>query len=1398
MGNTLIKDNITGNIISLSNGFVPLGMKERGGILYIASYNPQTKEGELGTVPSPIIHYTYNNEAISDEQLNISISDIDGSNNENISISNRLNKQPLYILSDHVFHTGDKFIVILNLDKTSDETIRTFEDLSIQNSAAKTLEAHYPQISQVLKDEYTNKFYSKRGWFKIKLFAVNSAGESFELDNITNIRQEYYILNNNQLQKSPYWFIDSSDLSEEKQININKTRTQNLFNTYPNIQSGRLAIQFEEELPDKLDYLGNENFGKNLPQIYYTTDSNNDTTYYGIVHGFTYSNGGCPVMPDKIEITSANHKLYLPLYDDANQISVNEVGINKITLHTIVGERFNGPDEADLWLDGQGINVTYNEFPKTKENISSSEEHPTCPKSARVNGSDSIKAFVQKISADYTFLISKRRHSRDTYNKYLSYSNYDDNETDGLFFIKLDQDSLNIPVQLHVKLYTKDFKQETKETAKYVLYDEYDLPEFIPLVEMGFSGLTPPENPAQQYLDIIGDSIFSESNLPNKKFDLQLFNDVPSGYNQCFVIKGDNNDDKQCEYNQDNGNYIYGKYSEKDGTSVHNAKQLKTYIYPITMTTESIEANSSVTLDRDNVRFLWYSDKENIGDSYLVNKGKLTFDGGDVLPTVKSSRPPRLSVNNTAINKFLPIKWNKDDISETYKQARQLKIKAKNAKTTTNNINLTADGLKQYCIFNTNLTCLSVQLNTKGIDSAFYTGWYNGTDNRVVDLDPAWARGEEIFFKRELSLSNNSGDITATGTPTWNTYDTFPITIKSTRYDDTLFEHGCDFYPTVWNGIVVPGQHFRGYALGIMLSTITYMPFSTTTYTPFLGFLIASTPGFIKADGQDTTLFKLPLINYKHPLSYLYSKQPSVSFSNLFYNPKTTTDDLHSASTLNLLYNSTESYTDKYGWNFASDDVIYIKGRQYPTNYNGYTASFKMNASGDSNEIEISKIYPEYDDSDIEVNKNSLFTTYDNKQVLGIYNGSVDISIPVDYSNFTIETVGKITPKDGLHVTQDVSHATIERKTAFVSDTVISDPGTHSGYYQPVWAARIMESIEAQNILTSVQSNLFVNLEQSDLEYKNLSDFKLYHLLKTDGIWSNGSCVVNVPNVNSYNLLIIPDNYTNSLIPAKELKYPSGQQYKNSFCIDEKLLQITANKQITLTVDDNILQEGLYAFNFNYNYLNNYQNSAIDITINAGEQTIYKRIPFGQHVAVLYVKTPITITSIDIDIIKSQDINYEVRSLTLSDKTESDILYMKNFGLFSVNIDGSDAASIKLQEYKNILNEYKDNITWVEDNEILSNIVFPITFCFKELKDDKTKLGCLNTTYSGFQALPDYPNERIGGVYYLKDNTIAAFDPDTIPEDLQEHVPGISNYIQNTLFNQNIIIHAADYESSTD
>ena len=64
-GNEMVLQNDVGNIkiqytedneqkfVQLSEGFIPLGIKEYGGIIYIVSYNPETKEGEIGSFPSP-------------------------------------------------------------------------------------------------------------------------------------------------------------------------------------------------------------------------------------------------------------------------------------------------------------------------------------------------------------------------------------------------------------------------------------------------------------------------------------------------------------------------------------------------------------------------------------------------------------------------------------------------------------------------------------------------------------------------------------------------------------------------------------------------------------------------------------------------------------------------------------------------------------------------------------------------------------------------------------------------------------------------------------------------------------------------------------------------------------------------------------------------------------------------------------------------------------------------------------------------------------------------------------------------------------------------------------------------------------------------------------------------
>lgn len=54
-GNEFVLQNDMGNVVmdKLSSNFIPVGLKEFGGVIYIASYNPKTGQGEIGTFPSP-------------------------------------------------------------------------------------------------------------------------------------------------------------------------------------------------------------------------------------------------------------------------------------------------------------------------------------------------------------------------------------------------------------------------------------------------------------------------------------------------------------------------------------------------------------------------------------------------------------------------------------------------------------------------------------------------------------------------------------------------------------------------------------------------------------------------------------------------------------------------------------------------------------------------------------------------------------------------------------------------------------------------------------------------------------------------------------------------------------------------------------------------------------------------------------------------------------------------------------------------------------------------------------------------------------------------------------------------------------------------------------------------
>lgn len=122
-GNEGVLQNDMGNVkidAELPAGYVPVGMKEHGGIIYVAAYNPETGKGQVGSFPSP-------KQVIKDVEWSVNS---DGGDLASITISpgvyegniivNEIVKKELFGDNNgesRIFHPGDKFIInITNKD----------------------------------------------------------------------------------------------------------------------------------------------------------------------------------------------------------------------------------------------------------------------------------------------------------------------------------------------------------------------------------------------------------------------------------------------------------------------------------------------------------------------------------------------------------------------------------------------------------------------------------------------------------------------------------------------------------------------------------------------------------------------------------------------------------------------------------------------------------------------------------------------------------------------------------------------------------------------------------------------------------------------------------------------------------------------------------------------------------------------------------------------------------------------------------------------------------------------------------------------------------------------------------------------------------------------------------
>lgn len=279
MGNTLIQDTTTGNIMSLSSGFIPVGMKEHGGILYIASYNPETKEGEIGTIPSPLFNYTYDETPrVQNLTVNNSILSLTLPKDATISLS-ALESNSKIQICDYAFNVGEQFIIKLGL--TQQKLKRTIllksgTDIVSQTKTFDLLGSFNGSNNGAVK---------KYGLYDLKLYAgiKESNLGLFPLDSVTNSVQTYYTLDDPlKLQYANNWFLTNQKIDVDlcqSLLNSSNETSRNVYRTYPNIPHGNLFIQVELVKNEECVFVKNESTQLNSP--YYgaytiTTDEQNN------------------------------------------------------------------------------------------------------------------------------------------------------------------------------------------------------------------------------------------------------------------------------------------------------------------------------------------------------------------------------------------------------------------------------------------------------------------------------------------------------------------------------------------------------------------------------------------------------------------------------------------------------------------------------------------------------------------------------------------------------------------------------------------------------------------------------------------------------------------------------------------------------------------------------------------------------------------------------------------------------------------------------------------------------------------------------------------------------------------------------------------------------------------
>lgn len=209
----------------LDKGYVPVGMKEHGGIIYVAACNPITGKSQIGSFPSP--QQLYEGDDLNVTPIQINFSDFIYIKNGIPYIKLEYQKQKLFQVksSDEVkiFHPGDRFIITA------------------------------PSIDQEIK----NAIY--QGVIKLRLGVINSSGniDFIEDKNLKLYNNNLWIFEGEveELRNNEYVQIFNSKSSGSMilVVELKTFDTFNLIRKYSCSEDNTISVKFIGQTSGKFD-----------------------------------------------------------------------------------------------------------------------------------------------------------------------------------------------------------------------------------------------------------------------------------------------------------------------------------------------------------------------------------------------------------------------------------------------------------------------------------------------------------------------------------------------------------------------------------------------------------------------------------------------------------------------------------------------------------------------------------------------------------------------------------------------------------------------------------------------------------------------------------------------------------------------------------------------------------------------------------------------------------------------------------------------------------------------------------------------------------------------------------------------------------------------------------------